>query len=288
MTGKKTTHVSEEKKKIVKELANLIKNKKTVLIASIKNLPGSQFQEVVKKLRRKAIVVVPKKSLIFRAIDESGNEAVKKIKDNITESVAILFSDLDAFELAGELIKSKSAAKAKVGQEAPRDIEIEAGPTELVPGPAISELGALGIQIQIKDGKIEIKAQKIIVKQGEKISQGACDIMSKLDIKPFESGFIPVAGFDTKENKLYLDIKIDRAGTLESLKTSYSKSLAFAVEIEYFSEDTIKFILRKAAMEEKKLESLESSEGSQTKEAEEEKTGESNENVPQVNLEEGK
>ena len=65
------------KVRIVEELNNLIKNKKTILVASIKNIPASQFQEIVKKLRGKAIVKVPKKNLIFMALDNSGKEVVK-------------------------------------------------------------------------------------------------------------------------------------------------------------------------------------------------------------------
>ncbi len=256
MSGEKSTHVSEEKKNIVAELSDLIKNKKTILIASIKDIPGSQFQIIGKKLRGKAIVKVPKKNLIFRAIDSAGNEAIKKIKEQIKNSVAILFSDLDAFELAGELVKNKSPAKAKPGQIAPEDIEVEAGPTELLPGPAISELGALGIQVQIDKGKITIKDAKVIAKEGEKISKGASEIMNKLDIKPFSIGFIPLVAFDTKENKLYLDIQIDREGTLEELKTSFSKALALAVEIGYTTEDTIKFLIGKAGSHEKALNNL--------------------------------
>lgn len=253
----KSTHVSELKKKTVRELENLIKNKNTILIASIKNLPASQFQEIGKKLRGKAIVKVPKKNLIFKALDDSGNEAVKKIKEKIDDSVAILFSDMDCFELASELINSKTSVKAKAGQDALEDIEVQAGPTDLVPGPAISELGAVGIQIQIKDGKIEIREPKVIVKKGAKISSGAADIMNKLGIKPFEIGFIPLAGFDVKEGKLYLDIKIDRKGTLEKLKSAYARALPFAVQIGYASDDTIKFLIGKAGRQEKKLENFE-------------------------------
>ena len=256
MTGKKITHVSELKVRTVKDLDKLIKTKKTILIASIKNLPASQFQEISKKLRGKAIVKVPKKNLMFKAIDDS-DEAIQGIKNQINDSVAVLFSNLDCFELARDLVSNKTSIKAKKGQEAPEDIEISAGPTELVPGPAISELGALGIKIQIKDGKIEIKEPKIIVKKGEKISQSACDIMNKLDIKPFETGFIPVAGFDLKEKKLYLNINIDLKGTLENLKTAYSKALAFAVEIGYSNNETIRFLIGKAGMHEKKLASFE-------------------------------
>jgi ribosomal protein L10 len=246
-------HIPERKTKAVKELVDLIKNKKTVLIASIKNLPASQFQEIGKKLRGKAIVKVPKKNLIFRAIDESGNKDVEKLKEQIIDSSAILFSDLDSYELAGELLKSKTPSKAKAGQDAPFDIEVEPGPTDLVPGPAISELGALGIQIQIQEGKIHIKEPKVIVKEGAKISQGAADIMAKLDIKPFSIGFIPLSGFDTSSGTLYLEIKIDKEGTLDALKEAYGRALPFAVEVGYMCSDTARLMVQKAAGQEKRL-----------------------------------
>src|SRR3990172_2498830 len=118
MTGKKATHVSGKKKTLVSELADLMKKKKTILVASIKNIPSSQYQEISKKLRGKAIVKVPKKSIIFRALDSSGTEEIKKLKARIKDSTAILFSDEEAFELAAELVDKKSPAKAKPGQEA--------------------------------------------------------------------------------------------------------------------------------------------------------------------------
>jgi len=256
MSGKKSTHVSEEKKEVVKELSNLIKTKKTILLVSIKNLPGSQFQEISKKIRGKAIVKVPKKNLIFRALDSSSNEDVKKLKEQISSDFALLFSDEDSFELASFLLEKKSPAKAKPGQIAPEDIVIQPGPTDLVPGPAISELGALGIQIQIDKGKIAIKEPKTIVKAGDKISKAAADVMSKLDIKPFSIGFVPLSSFDTKENKLYLDIKIDKEETLKNLKYSYGRALPFAVAIGYTTPETIVFMIGKAGRDAKVIENL--------------------------------
>ena len=269
MTTERIKEIPESKKKIVADLVNLIKNKKTILIASIKNIPASQFQEIGKKLRGKAIVRVPKKNLMLLALDSSKKEEVKKLKEQLTDSIAILFSDLDSYNLAGELIENRSPAKAKPGQEALEDIEIESGPTELLPGPAITELGALGIQIQIEKGKIHIKAPKVIAKQGEKISAGAADVMSKLGIKPFKVGFIPLSSFDNQENKLYLNIKIDKEGTLEELKSLYNKSLAFSIEIGYISSDTITFMLVKAGSYEKVLEKL--VDGKEKKQVEEKK-----------------
>jgi len=273
ITDKKITRVSEKKKNLISELADLMKNKKTVLIASIKNIPSSQYQEIAKKLRGKAMVKVPKKSMIFRALDNSGIEEIKKLKKQIKESTAILFSDIEAFELASELVSKKSPVKAKPGQEAPSDIEIPEGPTDLVPGPAISELGALGIKIQIEKGKIVIKEPKVIVKEGEKISQVAAEMMNKLGIRPFFVGFVPLAAFDASEKKIYVNINIDKEGIVNELKDSFSKALGFSVNISYSSNDTIKFLIHKAGMQEKamkKLVNLKKESTEQTEKAEKE------------------
>ncbi|MBC8435296.1 50S ribosomal protein L10 [archaeon] len=53
MSGKVKTHVSEEKKALVKELAGLM-HSKTVMVASIKGLPSAQFQEIKKKVEGKS------------------------------------------------------------------------------------------------------------------------------------------------------------------------------------------------------------------------------------------
>ncbi len=260
--------VSEIKKKRLDELLKLMKEKKTVLIASIKNIPASQFQEITKKLRSKAIVKVPKKSAINLALDKFEEENAKKLKEGVQENIAVLFSDMDAFELSSELVKNKTPAKAKAGQEAPEDIIIDEGPTDLVPGPAISELGALGIEIQIDKGKIHIKKSKVLVKEGKKISAGAADLMSKLDIKPFSIGFTPLCAYNISENKVYSEIKIDIEGTLTNLKTAHGKSLPFAVAIGYPTKETMKYLLAKGYSHAKALEKLKPAEKEEVKEQE--------------------
>lgn len=250
---KHQTIIPESKKKAVNELSKLIKESNTILVASIKNLPSSEFQEIGKKLRGKATIKVPKKNLIARAIDESKEEKLTLVKENLKDSFAVLFSNLDSFELAGELLKNKSPAKAKPGQIAEEDLEIPQGPTELTPGPAISELGALGIQIQIKAGKIEIAKPKVIAKKGEPISQGAADMLGKLDIKPFTVGYIPLFAFDKKNQVFYSEININPEEALKELLNAYSKALPFAVNVGYANSETIKYMISKAAIQEKAL-----------------------------------
>lgn len=250
--------IPEYKKKIVAELTKLAETKKTILLASIKGIPASQYQEIVKSLRGIAIVKVPRKNLVEMALTNTKKEKMQELKEKVKKGndFAILFSDLDAFELASELVKNKSPAKAKPGQEAPEDIEVPAGPTDLVPGPAISELGVLGIQIQIDKGKINIKEPKVIAKKGEKIKQNAADLMAKLDIKPFSIGLIPLIALDNKENKIYIDIHIDTDKALSDLKHAYGRALPFAVAIGYANDESIKFLIAKAGMQGKKLNSI--------------------------------
>ncbi|MDE1848600.1 MAG: 50S ribosomal protein L10 [Nanoarchaeota archaeon] len=274
------THVSKKKIESVRELSRLLEKNRTTLIASIKNIPASQFQEISKKLRGKAVIKVPKKNLTLRVFNSSKDEDIKKLDEKVDDSVAIIFSELDPFDLALELMQNLSSVKAKAGQVATEDLAVPAGPTDLVPGPAISELGELGIPIMIDKGKISIKESKVVAKKNEKISRGAAEILGKLDIKPFRVGFIPLSAFDSRDKKLYAEIKIDKEGTLADLKQKAGKALAFALKIGYTSEDTIKILLSKAAAEAKKINRIitgESEEAPVVQPAEEEKVKEDKE-----------
>ena len=61
--------VPEHKLKQVKTIAEKMKNSGSVLIASMRGLPASQFQKIKKSLRGKAEITVAKRSIVLR---ESG------------------------------------------------------------------------------------------------------------------------------------------------------------------------------------------------------------------------
>jgi large subunit ribosomal protein L10 len=247
------THVSEAKKKIVKNLAEEMK-RKTVMVVSIKSLPSRQFQEIKKKVRSKAKIEVAKKNLIDFALDHSGVKELHELTPYVTESTAILFSDTDAFEIAGMLADEKSSAKAKPGQVSPEDLIIKAGPTELVPGPDISALSAVGLKPKVEAGKIAILQDSVLCKAGEVISAPKAAILAKLGLAPFKIGIDPVAAY--MNGKVYSPIKIDKVGTIAELEGSYARALPFAVEIAYVNDLTIDYIIGKAGLQEKALASL--------------------------------
>lgn len=252
--GKKTKiKVSERKVKMLNDLVKLVKENSSIIISSLKGMPSAQFQKIRKKLKGKAVIKVIKKNVMTRAMDEAskikGEEHLKEIEKYLEEGSAILFSQLDIFELAGILADERASIKAKPGQAALQDIHIEAGATDMPAGPMISEFGSASIKIAIEGGKIVIKESKVLVKQGEKISDSAASILGKLEVLPFMVGLEPLAAFDAKTGKTYVGIKIDKHETLESFKRVYSDSRALALFINYPAAEIIGMIIAKASMQ---------------------------------------
>ncbi len=237
------------KEKQVKELISEMKDAKTIMVVSIRGLPSKQFQEIKKKLRDKGNIKVAKKNIFMRSLEGFGKPTILSLEQDITDNCALFISDFDGFELAGVLNENKNPMFAKAGQVSPCDIEVPEGPTTLMPGPAISELSSLGIQIAVEGGKIAIKKPKGIVKTGEVIKPNVAAVLQKLNIQPFRIGLEPVTVYDVQTEKIYRDIKIDSEGVAIELKTAASKSLGFAQKIGYYCKDTIGYFLAKANMQ---------------------------------------
>ena len=245
MENKKIANITEKKKKTITDIIKFFNESRSMLIVSIKNVPDNQLQAIKKKLKP-AVIKVLKKSVSERVIDSIEKGAIKNLKKYIKEDIALIFSQQEPFELSAVLSKNKSRSRARTGQIVDDDVEIEPGPTELVPGPVISELSALGLKFSIEDGKINIREKKIIVKAGEMVTEAAAGIMAKFDMKPIAIGLEPIVAYDAKEDKIYESIKIDEKKTLEELKDSKARSIAFAVKIAYACKETIGFLFAKA------------------------------------------
>ncbi len=230
------------KEKDVNNLAESIKKSKTLMVASIKGLPSKQFQNIKKSIREYAEVKVAKKNIMMRALKAAD---VSGLDEYVGADCAFVISDLDAYELAGILAKKKTPVFAKAGQVAEDDIEVKDGPTDMVPGPAISELGALGLQVAVEDGKIAIKAPKVVITKGQTINENAASIFQKLNIMPFSVGLNINVAYDVVSKKIFTELKIDPEGYTEDLKQAAGKALGFAQKIVYICKETIGYFLAK-------------------------------------------
>src|SRR3989344_1482110 len=145
MKNEKKARVSETKKRELSELLKLIGSNNTVMIVYTINVPSSQLQIIRKKLKNVKLKIV-KKNLLIRALENSEKPKAKELISYIKEGSAVIFSNDDPFDISSQLSEYKLPKRAKAGQIAPEDIMVEEGPTDLMPGPAISEFGAVGIK----------------------------------------------------------------------------------------------------------------------------------------------
>ncbi|MBR9705636.1 50S ribosomal protein L10 [Candidatus Pacearchaeota archaeon] len=243
MTPRKNHPIKEKQ---VASLVDNISKSRTLMLVSIKGLPSKQFQEIKKAIRDHASVKVAKKNIMMRTIEKLGKDNLKPIEEHINENCAFVISDIEGYELAGILNTKKTPANAKAGQISSLDIEVKKGPTDLPPGPAISELGSVGLQIAVEEGKLSIKAAKVIVKEGQAITPTVASILQKLHIQPFTVGLEPVALYDIKDDRLYTEVKINTEETISNLVNAANKALGFAQALFYYCKDTIGYLLAKA------------------------------------------
>lgn len=253
MSSVRTKPVPPRKIELVTELGDKVKRSRTTLIASCRGLPSSQFHAIKKSLRGTAEVIMVKKNAALRAIDLVGKGSLLTLKAQLTADIAFFFSDKDAFSLSAILTENQIPSKARAGDIALEDIEVQAGPTDLVPGPAISELSGVGLKVAVKEGKLEIIKGAVVVKKGEKVKENVASVLGKLGVNPMKVGFIPLAAYDKHDDKVYVGIRIDKEGTLTEMRDLIRKAFGFAVAQSYVSPDTIRHFLSKASLEEKAL-----------------------------------
>jgi len=246
-TNMREKKIPEKKKKLLAELIGLIEKSNTIMIVSMLNLEALQFQKLKRVLKDKATIKVVKKNIMLKALEQfkAKKKDIDKLESSLVSGFAILFSQLDSFELAAILSENKNPAKVKTGQIAPQDIIVMAGPTDLIAGPVISELTKVKIRAAIDGGKIVIKENCMIAKKGEIINIDAASVLAKLDITPISVGLEPLASYDNIKQKIYKEIRVNKEETLKELKDTSAMAFAFSLEIGYPSKDNIKMLISK-------------------------------------------
>jgi len=241
-------HVAEWKFGEVKEISDLLTKNKVIGIVGIGGIPAPQMQQMRRGLHGTAIVRSAKNNLIFRALDEAEKEikGISELKELITGQSAIIATDMNPFKLAAELKSTRTMAPAKGGETATHDIEVKAGDTPFKPGPIVGELQTVGIPAAIKEGKVVIKTDKVIVPEGEKIPPNVAQMLTRLEIFPIEIGMDLQAVFE--EGSIFkpdvLDIDIDEF--LGRIGQASINAFNLAVQAGWINELTIKPLITKA------------------------------------------
>jgi len=252
---KPKSHVAQWKKDEVKKLADLIRKHKIVGIVDLMFLPSLQLQKMRVNLKGKALLKMSRLPLIKLAIEQVSKDykGIEELSERAVGLCAIILSNENPFKLAKILNDPKSSAPAKAGQIAPNDIIVPAGPTSFAPGPIIGELGRVGIKSGVEDGKIAIKEDKLLVREGEEIDKDKASVLARLGIEPMEIGINLLGVY---ENGVVFDKKvlaIDEKGFMQNLRSAVVNAFALTLGLAYPTADNVKLLISRAFRESKAI-----------------------------------
>jgi len=248
-------HVSDAKKKIVKEIVDLISRHNIIGAVDMENLPAPQLQKMREQLRDKLTIFMTKRRIMKIAIEKAKEkkQGIEQLMPHLTGMPALIFTNENPFKLYKTLKQSKSQAPAKAGQTSPKDITIPAGPTSFMPGPIIGELGALGIKCGVEGGKVAVKEDSVVVREGEVIKPKVAELLLRFNIQPMEVGLNVTATYENGVifGKDVLDIDEEKFNA--DLRSAISGAFNLAIYTGYPTKDTIEPLLAKAFREAKAL-----------------------------------
>ncbi len=238
--------VLEEKSSEVDAIKDILKEYKSIGIASLKKVRASQLQELKKTMQGKVYLRVLKNTLVRLAIEEMKQEDLKKLEQFLDGSNVYLFTSLNPFKLALLLERGKVKTTAKAGDTAAMDVIVPAGNTGQPPGPIISQLNLVGLPTRIESGSVWVSKDTLVARKGEAIGEQLAGVLSKLNIKAVELGISMRAVFDNGLVIVGDQLKVDVDATRRSVEQSNQEAFALALEISYATKDTIKPLLQQA------------------------------------------
>ncbi|MBU0532893.1 50S ribosomal protein L10 [Candidatus Micrarchaeota archaeon] len=230
------------KKKIeqVERITEEMKKYKTVALLNLRKLPDALLQSLRKKLKEDGKVYVLKKAVATRVL-----AANPKLKERISECekpIALILTNQTPYELNKFFKQHKKKRAAKVGDIAISEIIVPEGETDLPPGPALSELKAGGINVQIKGGKIVVAKDSLVAKSGETLTGPKVKALQSLGIMPFEVMANMIFGFDGTYT--YTRELLDMGDTIqEDVTASFLQGFNLSINASYPTKGNVEVLL---------------------------------------------
>ncbi len=244
-----TSHTRKWKEDQLEQLKKLVAKHKVIAVADIRLFPSALFAQMRKKLHGKAVIKVSKTKVIRKALE--GHAHAKELTNFAQANCALIFTDMNPFELYGFLKKNKGKVAAKVGGIAEDDIIIPAGDTGLPPGPALSDLKGAGLKVAVQGATIAITEDKVVTKKGAAVTAPVAATLLKLNIFPFKVGMKLSAA--TENGQLFrgeiLDIDTDKV--FSDFVRAHKGAFNLAINAAITNKATIGLLLSKAFNEAK-------------------------------------
>ncbi|KAH8025606.1 hypothetical protein HPB51_010667 [Rhipicephalus microplus] len=170
-------------------LVQLLDEYPKCFIVGVDNVGSKQMQTIRVSLRKHAVLLMGKNTMIRKAIRGhlDNNPALEKLLPHIKGNVGFVFTKEDLTEVREKIIDNKVKAPARAGALAPLDVMIPAQNTGLGPEKT-SFFQALQIPTKISKGTIEILNEIHLIKKDDRVGASEATLLNMLNISPFSYG----------------------------------------------------------------------------------------------------
>ena len=238
------------KKDSVSELKEIFSSDGVVAVVDVSGVPASNMIDMRNTLRERMSITMAKKSLMRIAWSEAGRpeEEIEALLEGAEQPCVVHSESMNAFEIFGELEKTRQGRPAKAGETFPTDVTIPAGPTEFGPGPIVGEFNAVGIPAKIDKGKVAIQRDTTFT-EGDEISADLGIMLAKLGINPIEIGLILTGAIESGHFFNSSDLDLDTDGLRSDIVSATSGAFNLACNVRWFSSTTTPTLISKASSE---------------------------------------
>jgi large subunit ribosomal protein L10 len=245
--------IPQWKQDVVDRLAATINDSLMIGLVNVEGVGAKQLQGIRDSLRGSAVIKMARNTLMIRALEKSDKKGLKDLIKHVMGPVVFIFSEQDPFALSKFLSENRTAAPAKGGQIAPKDIIVPAMNTGVAPGPFISELAGLKIPSRVKGGVIHITDDTVAVKAGSVISNAMALMLTRLGIEPMELQLKMIAAYSDGAVLTADSFEIDIEALFNQVIAGHQYAVNLSVNLGIPTEETIPLILAKANMEARSL-----------------------------------
>ena len=233
---------------VVKATTKEIDGSETIAIVDIHGLRNNQFQSIRRDVKKDLKIRVMRGTLLRKAIEKSKKPEIKELLPQVAAQVALVTSSVDPTTVYQTFARKRERMSPRGGEVATEDIVVPEGETNFPPGPMISEFQKAGLTAAIEKGKIVIKKDSLIAKQGEVITKEKAGVLQKLEIKPIEVGLnLKVAysgGFLFTKEVLSITPEV----VTVQVAQSFSQAKALALNIGFVVPEIVPDLIVRARM----------------------------------------
>ncbi|XP_023230736.1 60S acidic ribosomal protein P0-like [Centruroides sculpturatus] len=171
------------------KLIQLLDDYPKCFIVGVDNVGSKQMQHIRHSLRKHAVLLMGKNTMIRKAIRGhlDNSPALEKMLPHIRGNVGFVFTKEDLVEIRDKIMENKVKAPARAGAIAPCDVILQPQNTGLGPEKT-SFFQALQIPTKISKGTIEILNEIHLIKKEDKVGASEATLLNMLNVSPFTYG----------------------------------------------------------------------------------------------------